>query len=61
MMWLLMWLNRSVATINVTFHFLVIYRYRYRYRFIVTAAKAVRFSVTAVSTFCLIQLGAGGS
>ena len=59
MMWLLMWLNRSVAIINVTFHFLVIYRYRYR--FIVTAAKAVRFSVTAVSTFCLIQLGAGGS
>ena len=28
MIWLLMWLNESIATINITFQFLDIYRYR---------------------------------
>ena len=31
MMWLLMWLNRNVATINVTLQFLDIYIYIYRF------------------------------
>ena len=51
MMWLLMWINKSVIAINATLQLLDIYRYKLQEILIVTRLTLKEYSVNIVSYF----------